>query len=275
MRHLLKSLLKRGADFYSLEREIQVLREQVQWLRERLDPKSRGAGVYDLVRLDDISLFVPMYDNLYEHFIPPASKGLTLDRHRKMEQARNGSHRRAAPRRRYKASAALSEHPVSPWRAGAFFRHRRMGWRRRHSPGEIRQIARRQFFAECYDPSFSGTLIPFNIELNGVSEQVAFRPLGISLSGGPQIFSQIPGHSDAAKLGSASGTGPAETYLIHTRTLDECLAAARDRHAMVKIDVEGIDAKLVLQNLDQLRNATLMIEFAPSRDDSSAAFVKH
>ncbi len=35
---------------------------------------------------------------------------------------------------------------------------------------------------------------------------------------------------------------------------------------MVKIDVEGIDAKLVSQNRDKLRDATLMIEYSPSQD---------
>ena len=260
MRHFIKSLLKRGADFYSLERELQVLREQVQWLRERLDPKSRASGIYDLVRLDDISLFVPMYDNLYEHFIPDESKRLTLERHRELEQSQTAltddQLRSDVTKLLLLYLSILFRHgtPVHFLDIGAWVGDVaiRLGIFARQRGGK--------FFAECYDPSFAGTLIPFNTELNGVSEQVAFRPVGISLSGGPQIFSQVPGHSDSAKLGSSDGKGPAETYLIHTRALAECLPAGQSSHVIVKIDVEGIDAKLVLQNINLLHDATLLIE---------------
>ena len=274
MRHFVKNVLKRGADFYGLEREIQALRDEVQWLRERLDPKSRASGIYDLVRLDDISLFVPMYDNLYEYFIPDQNKRLTLERHREFEQAQTGP---TDDQLRSDITKLLPLYLSILLRHGMPVHFLDIGAWVGDVAIRLGKFARQRggkFFAECYDPSFAGTLIPFNIELNGVSEQVAFRPVGISLSGGPQIFSQVPGHSDSAKLGSSGGKGPAETYLIHTRTLAECLPSDHSSHVVVKIDVEGIDAKLVLQNLDRLHDATLMIEFAPSRDDSNEAYIE-
>jgi FkbM family methyltransferase len=137
-----------------------------------------------------------------------------------------------------------------------------------------------RFHAECYDPSYAGTIIPFNIELNGVDGFVVYNPTGVSLVGGPQIFCQVRGHSDSARLQSIGNSEQgADNYLIRTVTLSACLPPPDEHtHLIVKIDVEGIDAQLVRQNLDQLADATLIVEFAPDqeqyRKDSAAEFIR-
>jgi len=216
--------------------------------------------------LDSISLFMPKYDNLYEHFIPEHCKGFPLERHHELagsEAAFSDAELRGDVTKvlllyldnLFRNGQTVRLLDIGAWVGDVAIRL-----------GKFAKLRAGKFHAECYDPSFAGTLIPFNIALNGVSEQVAFKPIGISLTGGPQIFSQIPGHSDHSQLASSSEGGPAETYLIHTCTLADCFPADRSSHLMVKIDVEGIDAKLVVQNRDLLRDATLMIEFAPNRE---------
>jgi FkbM family methyltransferase len=254
--------------------------------KEAKDPTSQSTGSrpqrssgYDLVNLHEIFLFVPVNDNLYDKFIPHHCKGFSL------EQCRAIAGR----------TSALSVESVSRDVGAAMLLYLELLFQRGLSVhmidigawvGDIAiryakfaQARGASFFADCYDPSDAGALIPRNIALNGLRDFVAYRPFGVSLKGGPLVFDQLQGNSDSSRLAATDNSSlPASSYLVDTVTLAECLAGvAPHRHVMVKIDVEGIDALLVLQNLKALRYATLIVEFSPQQEQYAGrpdAFIK-
>ncbi|MGF1475789.1 MAG: hypothetical protein ACFB6S_09520 [Geminicoccaceae bacterium] len=123
-----------------------------------------------------------------------------------------------------------------------------------------------RFDAVCYDPSFAGCLIPFNAALNDVSDRVTYQSVGLSRHGGPHLFHQIRGNSDASRLDLTITDLPEmefESYPIWTVTGAACFAEVPEgAHLMAKFDVEGVDAEIIMDNLDELNDATLMIELA-------------
>jgi FkbM family methyltransferase len=237
---------------------------------------SQSRGPIDLVRLDDISLFMPTRDNLYRLVIPESCKKFPLYEHHRLAAIPAIPTEFDVTRLMlmyldilFAEGIAAHFLDVGAWVGDVAIR---LGRFARDRGG--------QFHAECFDPSYAGEFIPFNIELNGVSELVDFHPIGISLAGGPQVFSQFRGHSDSSRLQSIGDDGRiADYFVVRTRTLRECLPDLRTgTHLIVKIDVEGIDAQLVRQNRDALTNATLAVEFAPSqeqyRDLGPADFIR-
>ena len=134
--------------------------------------------------------------------------------------------------------------------------------------------------ADCYDPSLAGTLIQANSVLNGVSDCVSYKPFGISVSGGNHVFSQFKGHSDSSRLADIGQVDfVTDNYVIETLTLKSCiLLCPPNKHLIIKIDVEGIDGKIVFPNMEILRDSTLIIEFAPHqaqyKDISASGLIK-
>lgn len=255
-----------------------IFRELIEGLRVLLSPRMQG---YDLVRLQNVSLFVPTNDNLYDRWLSNEAKGLTLERHRElMRTDRPFSDqilREDVTKLLFLYIDTLFRHEmavhlldVGAWVGDVAI-----------SLARFAVLRGGAFKADCFDPSLAGALIPFNAELNGVDKIVTFHPLGVSLFGGPQIFTQLRGNSDGSRLSSIGRFGalrPYESRLIRTVTLDTCLPREEaGRHVIVKIDVEGIDGQLVRQVKDQLGGMTLIVEFCPDRpeyvDIGAARFV--
>lgn len=246
------------------------IRRQVAELQAELAElkASQSRGPIDLVRLDGVSLFMPVQDNLYRVVIPEQSKNFSLDKHYELAQSDKAPTDDeldvdvTKPMLLYLDalfSRNLSVHllDIGAWVGDVAIRL-----------GKFAKIRGGKFRAECFDPSYAGEFIPFNIELNGVSDYVVFRPVGISLSGGPQVFSQFRGHSDSSRLQSIENSGQlVDYYLVRTKALPECLPQKEQgAHLIIKIDVEGIDAQLVRQNHELLTEDTLIVEFAPGQD---------
>lgn len=294
MRRILRRLLKRASGVHGLEQEVARLSKEVELhtrslaqadsnlgvlaselraglaeIRQALALVVSGRAAFDLVRLDNVSLFVPSNDNLFDKFIPASCKGMTIERHRELEECQT------APTRAklemdvtrlmllyldvlFAAGRTVHLLDLGAWVGDFALRL-----------GRFAQLRGEGFFSECYDPSNAGALIPFNAELNRLESCVVHRALGLSLSGGPQIFRQLWGNSDASRLESTTGDVPTllgDSYLVRTVPLQACLPILTPTgHLIVKFDVEGIDAALVLQNLKGLFEASIIIEFAPSQ----------
>jgi len=255
-------------------REIEALGSAVRAATRAVIGSGREAGMQpetriELVRLDCVSLFVPTDDNLYNAFIPPECKGYTLERHCEAlasEAPPDATELEADVTRAmllyldrlFAQGCSVHLLDLGAW-VGDFA----------VKLGKFSRLRGRQFTADCYDPSEAGTFIPFNAELNGVGRCIVHKPIGLSLTGGPQVFHQIRGHSDSSRLMVADGGAGEqqfESYLIPTVTLEACLPALGPaEHLIVKLDLEGIDTQIALQNLERLKDATLIIEFAPAR----------
>jgi FkbM family methyltransferase len=121
------------------------------------------------------------------------------------------------------------------------------------------------FKADCYDPSRSGQLIPYNIAINKLDSSVRFFPVAAGLNDGYNIFNERWGHSDSSHLGFIKDDQMSVTsHIVETKTLSQMLPTLDPKtHIIVKIDVEGIDAAIVMQTLDKLRDVSLIVEFAP------------
>lgn len=231
---------------------------------------------FDLVRLDNVSLFMPTNDNLYNVVVPQASKRFDVKRHQEMGSVvldvANSDVRHVMLK--YLAIFGRRGVPVHMLDIGAWVGDVAIRW------AKLAKQNGYVFSAECYDPSFAGKFIPFNTVLNDVDDCVKLRPLGLSVEGGALLFSQIEGHSDSSRIGNAvQPHHQTQQYFVQTVTLAECLASLPlDRHAIVKIDVEGIDAELVMPNLERLKDFTLIVEFAPHqaqyKNIGASAFLK-
>lgn len=265
-RHLIKDLFKRAVGVDALEAEVRSLRHMLMERIEAAGPRPTGIA-YDLVRLGIASFFVPSQDNLYNIAISDSCKHFTIARHIEASMSENAQAHGGVFRDvtqylfayldvLFKQKLAVEFYDIGAWVGDIAIR--------------MACFAKLQggcFHADCFDPSLAGTLIPFNIELNDVADCVCYRPIGVSVTGGPAIFTQLPGHSDAARLdGIGTWNMPADSYLIRTVTLGDCLREPRaGSHQFVKIDVEGIDGIIVRQHRRRLDHATLAIEFAPDQ----------
>lgn len=224
----------------------------------------------DLVRVGLVSLFMPINDNLYNSFVSPECKGLTIDKHRELSAAQRPP---SLQNMRTDVTKLMLLYTDTLYRAGLGVHVVDVGAWVGDNAVQLARFAKLiggPFRAECYDPSFAGALIPLNIELNGVADMVGYHPLGISLTGGMQHFRQIAGHTDSARLGSIGryeGIGSGEdNYIIRTVTLGECLSPPHHfGHLIVLIDLDGIDADVVRQNRAALADATIVVEFAPDQ----------
>ena len=290
MRAAIKDILKGGADVYELEEEVARLRreladanarcaqfgEELQRVSSELSGLSQAVrssraeqsgASYDLVRLDNVSLFVPTRDNLYEGFIPHACKGFSLEQHYALAKTEAAPAPSDLETDVTKVMLAYIDvlfhggHQVHLLDLGAWVGDFALRL------GKFAQQRGAPLSADCYDPSLAGSLIPFNIELNDLGTYVLYKPIGLSVCGGPQIFFQLRGHSDASRLSSTKADLPwltGDSYPIRTITLAEALPTSTS-HLMVKLDVEGLDAQIILQNAICLTNATLIFEFSPGQ----------
>lgn len=113
-----------------------------------------------------------------------------------------------------------------------------------------------------------------NIRLNGLTECVRPFRIGLSDRTGPAYLVRQPGNSGAARVSATSGD-----EAIELSTLDEfCEAQRIDRVDLVKIDVEGLEERVLRGGkacLDRLK-PLILIELHPpvlARQDSSVECV--
>lgn len=244
--------------FDALKEEIQQLRSEVGMLRS----VRHGSGV-DLVILDSIVAYVPTEDNLYSKFIPDINKKYDVVASGLPEVVLgNPSNTPAKVFQDYieivaSDCSAINLYDIGAWAGDIAIRLARYA-----------KASKIDFRAQCYDPSTAGSLIPFNARLNNVADLVDFVPAGISLDGGPLLFNQVRGHSDSSGLSMVDSFGrDVDSYIINTYTLVEILERnKRSSHQIIKIDVEGIDALIVANNLAILQESTLVIEFNPRQE---------
>lgn len=251
-------LLRRlDAKVRMLEEEAQQLRVEVGLLRST----SYGSGV-DLVILDDIVLYTPTNDNLYSNFMPPQNKNYNIAAHGLpkvvVDDLEHDSGKALYNYTRLVAQdcGAVDLFDIGSWAGDVAIRL-----------GRYAKLAGLDYRAHCYDPSFAGSLVPFNTHLNDVRDVVDFVPAGISLEGGPLLFNQVRGHSDSSGLSTMESFGRAvDAYVINTYTLQQILSRhEREAHKIIKIDVEGLDALIVKQNFDLLSDCTIILEFNPGQ----------
>lgn len=128
-----------------------------------------------------------------------------------------------------------------------------------------------EFHAHCYDPSFAGCLIPYNISLNQLDSFVTFFPLAISFSNINYLFHQKPGFSDAAHIEeNANESEPVVHYVVESTTLPTCLQKLSiTDYLIVKLDLEGgLDLKIFISNDSLCVNHILITEFSINPDQS-------
>ncbi|AWN34424.1 FkbM family methyltransferase [Methylobacterium radiodurans] len=247
-----------------LDAKVRMLQEEAQQLRVEvglLRSAAYGSGV-DLVILDDIVLYVPTNDNLYSNFMHNSNKNYNIGVHGLPQVRTDGLVDDAGKvLHNYlglvaQDCGAVDLFDIGSWAGDVAIRL-----------GRYAKLAGLDYRAHCYDPSFAGSLVPFNTQLNGVSDSVDFVPAGISLEGGPLLFNQVRGHSDSSGLSTMDSFGrPVDAYVINTYTLEQILARhEREAHKIIKIDVEGLDALIVRRNFDLLANCTIIIEFNPGQ----------
>ena len=122
-----------------------------------------------------------------------------------------------------------------------------------------------QFQAIAFDPSLAGTLLPYNIELNGLQDWITYEDLAIAPFDGPTMFSCNAKMMDSASLEKTRRCGcryfsclrkKLSTY-IKTRRLD-------DARLLVKLDTEGYEPfimKDLVANCKYL--PSIIFEFCP------------
>lgn len=228
----------------------------------------------DLVRLGNVSLFMPTDDNLYNLMVPENCKHFTAEQHEA-----------AVP---VPVSNAVTDlmfiYADMLYDQGIGIHHLDLGaWVGDNAIRFAKHAQQRgaAFLADCFDPSHAGMLIPFNAELNGVADRVRHWPVAISPGGGQQIFAQAKGHSDSGRLLLADRYvyvgANSENSIVQSVRLGYVMPIPMPgSHLLVTIDLEGIDAEVVRQNTPELVDATLVVEFTPGQAQYSgnpAAFI--
>ncbi|XYD10141.1 FkbM family methyltransferase [Methylobacterium sp. NMS12] len=248
----------------SLEHKFRFLQEETQQLRVELGilrTNIYGSGI-DTVILDDLVLYMPTNDNIYSNFVHNNNKNYAISAY--------GLPKIGADNLTTDAARALCNYigmvaeecgavdlfDIGAWVGDVAIRL-----------GRYAKLMGLNYRGHCYDPSFAGALVPFNTQINRVSDVVDFTPAGISLQGGPLLFHQVRGHSDSSGLSTMESFGrPVDAYIVNTYTLKQILAQhSRPSHRIIKIDVEGLDALIVRQNLAEVTDSTIIMEFNPTQ----------
>lgn len=219
-----------------------------------------NVGAVDLVRMGSILLFVPTEDNLYDRFVPDAAKHYSLEkmvRDLSAEPPTDPTGDVTKVMEQYLALLFARGQKVHVLDIGAWVGDVAVRW------AKFAADRRAPFTAACYDPSLAGRLIPFNATLNGVGDRVSFHPVAVSNVAGVQLFLQRKGNSDSSALVDGPQATSEDTYPVRTVMLADLIDGAACDHLIAKIDVEGLEAKLVLPNLGRLANVTMILEFAP------------
>jgi FkbM family methyltransferase len=95
----------------------------------------------------------------------------------------------------------------------------------------------------CFDPSLAGTLIPYNIALNGLEPYVEHRPQAVSDFSGLITFEQKQGHADSA-CSTSPGAGYPNT-IVPCVKLSEFINKQKIQSAFIKLDTENLEIRIL------------------------------
>lgn len=120
------------------------------------------------------------------------------------------------------------------------------------------------FKSICFDPSIVGSLIPFNIEINGLENYIRHENLAVSGFNGPVKFNFRIGHLDSASICDKSNAG--YDYLVRSTKISSFLQKSgfKDETLIVKIDTEGYEAEIIKDLFSASKLLpTVVFEFSP------------
>jgi len=128
------------------------------------------------------------------------------------------------------------------------------------------------FRADVFDPSPAGTLIPYNIEINGLQEFVTFHDLAVSGVDGPLKFSHTIAHLDSASV--QTGAPRDVDYLVRSTRISTFIRAhdVAEHGLLVKIDTEGLESTIIHDLLDAVTVRPIIVtEFTPNTFGATVA----
>lgn len=268
----------------------------------------------DVVDFDGLKLLMFRDDNLYDHFIADDRKNQSLDAYYKLVKDKNNY---PAPTITYE-NCESNDDP----RNGLFifFKHlldHQIPFTVLDIGSHVGDFAIKcgQFFRESgrktnvisFDPSPAGFLVPYNIEINGLSEYNHHETLAVTERDGYYIFQFREGYSDSAKLtfsksGSFleklrfySGSTLAFKFVILKKLTGQLIRKTpktfdlivkgvnienylishqNDQSLFVKIDVEGYDEVLVREFIRMKKNKLISMISELHVDAGSIDFLK-
>ncbi len=268
----------------------------------------------DLVDFDGMKLFMFKDDNLYSNFIPKDRKNQSTDMYFRLVNEQN----------KYPAPAITysnCEENTDP-RSGLFIYFRHL---LDHGLtftvfdigshvgdfaikcGNFFREAEKQVAVISFDPSPAGMLVPFNIELNGLSAYNKHEPLAVTEHDGYYIFNFTEGDSDSSRLSFSKKMtlgekikfymGSSLKFKVQTafrlftsflkkpgKTFDIIVPGINiehylkknsiDQHLFFKVDVEGYDETLIRNILPLKKDKYISFITELHIDFNSLAFLE-
>lgn len=217
-------------------------------------------GGVDLVDLGDIRVFMICNDNLYTNFVPENKKKIDIiDHYQRLnsdssitkELLNNSNDPKFLV---YKCLQHLLETEASLkfFDVGCFV-------------GDVGlQIAN---FAktldlpievELFDPTLSGQLVPYNIELNSLESYCSYHSFAVSDYDGFALFNERPSHSDSSSLFQSSGGNA--TSIVPIVSLRSILNKSNGAF-FLKLDTENQEARIIRHVFDNIRESYNIICF--------------
>ncbi|MBV9122809.1 MAG: FkbM family methyltransferase [Planctomycetes bacterium] len=95
----------------------------------------------------------------------------------------------------------------------------------------------------CFDPTLSGQLVPYNIEINGLGRYVSYHPVAVSGVNGCMTFFERREHSDASS--AVDSPGGIANSLVGSIRLSDFLRQHQIRNAFIKLDTENQEPSIL------------------------------
>ncbi len=220
-----------------------------------------GEGI-DLVDCGDFRLFMLREDNLYNISVPQARKRYSLAKH--YQDIRENGYARAPVDARTVATvrdACFGIYKVLYhfYRTCVDFRFLDVG----AFVGDV-SVRYANFFRTlgcekkfyCFDPTLSGDLIPFNVQLNGLENCITHYPLAVSPVDGFITFAQRRGHSDSNRA-TLEGEEQ-QNSIIPSIKLSRFIDLNGIGNAFIKLDTENLES-VILQDIAGFLQSTMNV----------------
>lgn len=96
----------------------------------------------------------------------------------------------------------------------------------------------------CFDPSLSGDLIPYNIELNGLGDLVEYHPVAVSGMDGLLLFCHYEGSSDGSQ--TARDPKQARNAIVPSIKLSRFIEKRGTGNSFIKLDTENMEQDILI-----------------------------
>lgn len=117
-----------------------------------------------------------------------------------------------------------------------------------------------------FDPGVAGTLVPFNIELNGLGDMARAERLAVGDCSIPvPIFTEI-GHSENNRMVNRAMPTEYESYVIRAVSVDDYVRQQNiQEDVIIKIDTQGAEPAVFkgMKEVRHNRHTTAIFEFTP------------